>query len=229
MNSKEIETQAPTVEEAIQKGLESLKVEKDQVDVKILDEGSTGLFGLMGAKPAIVRLKFKKPSKTETEPHAEDTKETSGTSPVENKAKKIVDDILRLMNVEDTSVKVYLRSNAVHVDIETPESSVLIGKQGKTLQALQFLVSLLIARDQDNRAKLYLDVNGYRKQCEEKLKLQARNAALEVKQKGEELRLDPMPAMDRRIIHLTLENDPEVVTESEGSGSFRAVLIKPKK
>ncbi|MFH1378935.1 MAG: RNA-binding cell elongation regulator Jag/EloR [bacterium] len=227
MSLHEIDSQAPTIEEAIQKGLDNLQVDKDRVDIKILDEGASGLFGLMGSKPAIVRLKLK--TTPQNTPVSHGLPNNTSTESVEKKTQKIIDTILSLMNLPDAAAHVALREDAVNVNIQTSESGVLIGKQGSTLQALQLLMSLLVSRGNDMRTNIYVDVNGYRKQCEEKLTLKAHDAAQEVKQKGDIKRLDPMPAMDRRIIHMALKNDTDVMTESEGSGSFRTVLIKPKK
>lgn len=226
MSIKETETQAPTIEEAIQKGLEKLQAEKNEVDVRILDEGSKGLFGLMGAKPAIVRLKLKNPSMR--------TQSSSCSTVInfdlaQDKVKKIAKNLLNFMHIKDAEIHTSINDNAVSLSINAPDSSLLIGKQGKTLQALQFLVSLMVSREKETRVNVYIDVNSYRKHLEERLARLAKKAAEEVKASKKIKSFDPMPAHERRIIHSVLKDDTGVITESNGNGLFRKVLIKPKK
>lgn len=229
MKTKEIETQAPTVEEAIQKGLEQLQVEKNKVDVRILDEGSKGLFGLMGAKPAIVSLKIKQG--TEMRTSSPESGALSGERDIEQaqqKAKNIAEHLLNLMDIKDPQLKVSIKDRAVYLEITTPESSILIGEQGKTLQALQFILTLMIAKEKNTRFSVYVDVNGYRGEYEERLVRLAKQAAEEVKRSKKVKQFDPMPSIDRRIIHLALKDDAGVITESKGDGIFRKILVKPK-
>lgn len=229
MKIKEIETQAPTVEEAIQKGLEQLQVEKNKVDVRILDEGSKGLFGLMGAKPAIVSLKIKQG--TEMRTSSSESGALSGERDIEQaqqKAKNIAEHLLNLMDIKDHQLKVSIKDRAVYLEITTPESSILIGEQGKTLQALQFILTLMIAKEKNTRFSVYVDVNGYRGEYEERLVRLAKQAAEEVKRSKKVKEFDPMPSIDRRIIHLALKDDAGVITESKGDGIFRKILVKPK-
>lgn len=229
MKIKEIETQAPTVEEAIQEGLEQLQVEKNKVDVRILDEGSKGLFGLMGAKPAIVHLKIKQG--TEMRSSSVESGALSSERDIEQaqqKAKNIAEHLLNLMDIKDHQLKVSIKDRAVYLEITTPESSILIGEQGKTLQALQFILTLMIAKEKNTRFSVYVDINGYRGEYEERLVRLAKQAAEEVKRSKKVKQFDPMPSIDRRIIHLALQDDAGVITESKGDGIFRKVLVKPK-
>ncbi|MBD3271460.1 MAG: KH domain-containing protein [Elusimicrobia bacterium] len=219
----EIETQAPTVEEAIRKGLNELAVEKDKVDVRILDEGSSGLFGLMGAKPAIVRLKLKNAA----EP-SQSTQPEVGEHIIE-RAQSLTRMMLDRMGIPYAGLTVSLHDNEVLISLESSDSSILIGKQGRTLQSIQFLLGIFLSRHDTGRYHVIVDVNQYRKQYEERLLRIAAQAAQEVVTSQKVKKLDPMPAFDRRLIHTALKDNTDIFTESEGYGSFRSVVVKPKK
>lgn len=219
----EIEAEGKTVEEAIRSGLEKLGVAKDKVEIKILNEGTTGLFGLMGNKPARVLLI------TKEAPAAEGENPDADYALAQERAKNVVSDILKLMNVGFTEINTALLAGRVMVDIKTPESNLLIGKNGQTLEALEQMVTLILSRDKATRVKISLDTEEYRRRQEERLQSMALKAVEQVKQTGKIYRFDPMPARNRRVIHLAIKNDPDVETFSEGEGMFRKVGIKPKK
>ena len=210
----EIEIEAKTVEDAIQEGLKKLGCSRDKVEVKILDEGASGLFGLMGTKPARVRLTTKEGCTAEgaENPEADYVKAQASV-------KEILSTVLKLMNISYSEIKTSLMAGRVLAEIKTDESNLLIGKNGQTLDALDNVVNLILNRDEHTRVKTSIDIEGYRHRQEERLQAMAEKVAAQVKRTNKPYRFDPMPAKERRIIHLALKNDPDIETFSEGEGA----------
>jgi len=215
---KEIEIDGKSVEDAISEGLAKLSVARDQVDVKILSEGSTGLFGLMGSKAASVRLTMR----------SADTCVPPDIQLVQSRTKELLGQLLKLMNIAFTEIDTSMLAGRVYVDIKSPESALLIGRGGATLDALEMILNLMLAREPQTRAKVSLDTEKYRLRQEEKLTEIALRGAATAKSSGKPFRFEPMNAHDRRLVHLALKSDPSVETVSEGEGLIRSVIVKPK-
>lgn len=216
----EIEIEGKTVEEAIREGLKQLNCSREQVEVKILDEGTSGLFGLMGAKPARVMVTMNVPG------------ESAGGADLnktQDQLKEIIRTILKHMGINCTDVVTEIRDCRVYADIQSTESSLLIGKNGQTLEALEHIINLMLARDPATRTKTSIDTERYRRQQEERLQTMATKAVDQVVRSGRLYRFDPMSSRDRKIIHTFLKDNPDVETFSEGDGPFRKVGIKPRK
>jgi spoIIIJ-associated protein len=113
-------------------------------------------------------------------------------------------------------------------DITGDDLGILIGRRGQTLACLQYITRLIVTRQTGYSAPLVLDVNGYKKRRYESLRALARNVADQVERNGNPCTLEPMPAYERRIIHLTLAENPAVTTESVGFGEERKVVILPR-
>ena len=215
----ELEVEGKTVEEAIKTGLEKLGVSKDKVKIKILNEGTSGLFGLMGSKPARVLL-------------VAEGVELRGVADYELariKVKKTVTDLLKLMNFNLEKVDTSIVDGAVLCNIKSSDGSLIIGKNGQTLEGLEHVVNLIVNRESVTRVKVNLDTEDYRLHQEKRLESLAAKAAEQVRTTGKIYRFDPMSAKDRRIIHLALKDAEGVETFSEGEGAFRKVAVKPKK
>lgn len=219
---KEIEVEGKTVEEAISRALAELKATIEEVDIKIIDEGKAGLFGLMGAAPAHVKVV---------------RKEVAGAAQkIGSKAKNIVAEILNKMKI-DGDTEITTEDNKIIVNIDSLDGGLLIGKKGQTLDAFQYIVNLMINKEikagliqgitLEDKYKVIVDTEGYRIRREEVLKKMALNMAEKVKNSGQKVALEPMSAHDRRVVHLALEDIQEVKTESEGDGSFRRIVIYP--
>lgn len=211
-----IEVEGKTVEEAIRTGLDKLGCSRENVEIKILDEGTSGLFGLMGNKPARVLVSV-----------------TPGAQAVDysfaqSRVKEILADILALMKITFKEVNTALLTGRILADIKSDESSFIIGKNGQTLEAIEHVVNLILNRNKTTRIKVYLDCENYVQKQGDKFDAIAKKAAEQVKSTRKIYRFDPMPSRDRRLIHLSLKNDPDVETFSEGEGMFRKVAIKPK-
>ncbi|MBN1621113.1 MAG: protein jag [Endomicrobiales bacterium] len=211
----EIEVEGKTIEEAIQEGLTKLGCSQDKVEIKILNEGTSGLFGLMGNKPAKVQLTTKE--------------KTTDFSAAQKRIKEILNSILDYMNLKHKDIKTSIEAGRIKVDIKSDESKFIIGKNGQTLEALEHISTLILNKDVNTRTKINLDTDNYRKQQETRIQNIALKAANQVKQTGKSYRFDPMPAKERRLLHLSLQNHPDVETTSEGEGMFRKVIVRLKK
>lgn len=242
-----LEMMAPTVEEAIEKGLNELGLSEDDVDIEILDEGKKGLFGL-SARQARVALMIKKageekessaPVKSSSEkPEMVETSIADEENPVDEPeevaiARETINIILEKMQV-NADVKVRLgdgdenRVQPVLIDIEGNDLSFLIGRKAETINALQYITSLIVDRECGRWVPLQIDVQHYRQRREDELRKLARRIAEQVVGTGRRQVLEPLPPNERRIIHLELRDNPNVETESIGEDPRRKVTVRPK-
>ncbi len=143
------------------------------------------------------------------------------------KAKEILEELLKRMGI-DAGISAKEIEDYISLEITTPDSALVIGRQGKTLGALQYLVNLIINKESEERIKVILDTEGYRERRKAKLIELAQRLAQRAKEGDTEVFLEPMNPYERRIIHTTLAEDPDVETESVGEGIERQVVISPK-
>ncbi|MDQ7826757.1 MAG: RNA-binding cell elongation regulator Jag/EloR [Candidatus Eremiobacteraeota bacterium] len=206
---KVVEEYGRTVEEAKKAALEKLGASADdkRIEVEVIDEGSKGVLG-WGTKFARVRVKFKEEA--------------------EDKAEEVISTVLKILDltgeIEKESVEGQLHFNVVGGDL-----GLLIGRRGQTLEALQFIVNLIVNRDSKEKMKIVLDVEGYRSRREKSLQDLARRLAEKARQERKNVVLEPMMANERRLIHLALQDNPHVSTFSQGEEPLRKVVISPKK
>lgn len=146
---------------------------------------------------------------------------------MEAKVSDILENILGLLAMEG-SFETVEGPDEVAVTIETPDAGRLIGNRGEALDALQLLINQIANRDSETYKRVVVDVGGWRKNKEGELENKARRWAQEVKEFGRVLELDPMPAWQRRIVHLIVEEIEGVTSESIGEGKDRHLVIKPK-
>jgi spoIIIJ-associated protein len=253
-----LEIIAPSVEEAIAKGLDDLGLEEDDVEVDVLDSGSRGLFGL-GSRLARVRLTMKSvvPDEVKEKEMEAPVKEVlpivakAGPvepQPVETETVEGREDDFTLQVASDTvkdlleKMKVHAKVNAyygtaddihskipVRVDVHGNDLSILIGPRAETLNALQYIAGLIIGKELGHTIPLVVDVEGYRTRREQQLRQLARRMADQAIKTGRRQVLEPMPANERRLIHIELRSNLQVTTESIGEEPRRKVTIVPKK
>lgn len=228
---EELEISAPTVELAVEEALEQLGLTRNEVKVTVLSEGRGGILG-MGAQSARVRVT---PIPQSTAPAA--TVPTTEASEVGERALSVLKDLLNHMGLNSASVsygepplidETEDDVTPVTLEVNTPDSGILIGRRGETLASLQYMVNLIIAHQVKAWVPIIIDVEGYKKRRYEALKALALRLADQVKLRQEPFTLEPMPAYERRIIHLTLANDPDVTTKSVDAFGERKVVITPK-
>ena len=206
-----LEVTGRSVEEAIEIALDQLGAERDQVEVDVISPGKGGILGF-GAEPARVLVTL--------------TTRPSGLLAI---SKLTLDNLLRTMKV---SALTTLRpqepgqEDTVELDIEGEDSGLLIGRRGETLRSLQFVVNLLVSQRSEGR--VVLDVEGYRERHYASLRTLATRVAERVAATGRSVTLEPMAANERRIVHITLSDHPEVTTESSGIGEARKITVYPQ-
>ena len=145
-------------------------------------------------------------------------------------AKITVDNLLRSMKVSATATPRLQQEgeeDTIELDIEGEDSGLLIGRRGETLRALQFTVNLLVG--QSTRGRVILDVEGYRERRYSSLRTLASRVAERVASTGRPITLEPMAPNERRVIHMTLAENPRVATESTGMGESRKITVLPRR
>lgn len=221
-----IEASAETVEVALELALRRLseareeELTQDDVEVEVLSRGKAGILGL-GAEKARVRVSLR-------------ARPEQGEADVAALGRQTLERLLELMGVEATvRLKAASPEDAgsptVAFDISGDDLGILIGRRGDTLASLQYLVNLMVSRQLKAQAGIVLDVEGYRERRYQALQALAERIAARVKATGRPFSLEPMPANERRIIHLALRDSPDVVTESAGEGESRKITIFPKR
>ena len=212
-----LEVTGKTVDEAIEKALAQLGVGRDDVEVVVVDKGRSGILGL-GSGEAKVRVDLR-------------------SGDLVDLAKATIENILRIMGVKATVglPETPVRAGAgetgdnLTFNIDGEDAGLLIGRRGETLSSLQFLVNFILSRKVQNRVQTNIDVEGYRERRYESLRALANRMAERVANTGRPFTLEPMPARERRIIHMELTNHSRVTTESSGEGDDRKVNILPKR
>ncbi|MEE9316084.1 MAG: Jag N-terminal domain-containing protein, partial [bacterium] len=168
---EEKEFSGKNVEEAIEKGLKELGLSRDDVEVKILDEGKAGLFGLMGASPAKIKLIVKPLKGLKAEEKGKATREKLSDGDLISAQKKVKEELnetLKLMGME-AEVTTSLEEGKVVADIKSENGAILIGEKGQTLNALQLIVNLIVNKDEKTRTKVIVDTENYRQRRENAL------------------------------------------------------------
>jgi len=238
-----LEVIAPTVDEAVEKGLSDLGLSRDAVELEILDEGGRGLFGL-GSRQARIRLTIKSVPATpaaETTPamiSAPEATPTPTTQPLGDDyvlgiARDTVIELLEKMKVRATVTAEFGEMDdeksriPIQVNINGDDLSILIGRRAETLNALQYITALIVSKEVGRNIPLAVDVQGYRARRENQLRQLAQRIADQAIKTGRRQVLEPMPANERRIIHIELRNNPGVNTESIGEEPRRKVTIFP--
>jgi spoIIIJ-associated protein len=202
---KEITITGKSVEEAVQIALEKLEASRNQVDVDILEESKKGFFGL-GAKPAIVKV-IKK------------------LDPVEEGI-NFIKDVANKMGISlDISIKE--EGNALIFEMSSEKVAILIGKRGQTLNALQYLTNLAANKNVRLDKRIILDAENYRTRRKETLENLANRLAAKALYTKQTVQLEPMPAQERKIIHIALKGNKKIKTYSDGVEPRRRVVIEP--
>jgi spoIIIJ-associated protein len=241
-----LEIIAPTVEEAIGQGLAELGLTADAVSVEVLDAGNKGFFGF-GKHQVRVRLTVNPPvgesarqperaPAAPPEPVDEPAREQESDSETDlllDRSEAVISKLLHLLNLEAQVSANYGERDregrrSIHVDIRGNDLSILIGRRSETLNAFQYIASLIVGKEMQDWVQLVIDVEGYRDRREKQLIQMAKRMAEQVVKTGRRQTLEPMPSAERRIIHIALRDHPDVMTESTGEEPYRKVTIVPK-
>lgn len=287
---KTVRIKAKTVEAAVEEGMKQLGITRAEAVVHVVEKPSTGLFGLLHKKMAVVDISAPEipaePEETPEAPAAEETRtdgvpaEAPTAEPAEPKAeepaaaseaepeeageektaepedapaeevpeekaeeekpfdpeeqkkvaeeaRKFLENVFRGMDLP-VIMECMMNEERILFSLHGEGLGILIGKHGQTLDALQYLTNLAAGKAAHGRYFVMLDVENYRERRKDTLEALAKRLAGKVKRTGEPVKLEPMPAGERRIIHLALQDDDAVITESEGEAPYRYITIRRK-
>ncbi|MGM7703283.1 RNA-binding cell elongation regulator Jag/EloR [Pseudalkalibacillus sp. Hm43] len=202
---KQLTITSKSVEEAVQEALAQLQTSEEKVEISILEDAKKGFLGL-GSKPAVVQVTLK-------------------VDPIEDSI-EFLKKVAAKMGVE-LSVEVKEDEDGTVLDLSSEKIAILIGKRGQTLNALQYLTNLVANKSSDEYQRVILDAENYRERRKETLERLAHRLASKALKINKKVSLEPMPSMERKIIHMTLKSNNKVQTSSEGSEPHRRVVIKP--
>ncbi|MEH7386172.1 RNA-binding cell elongation regulator Jag/EloR [Bacillus sp. JJ1521] len=203
---KQVTATGQTVDEAVESALAQLNTTRDRTDIQVIDEGKKGIFGIFGTKPAVVKVTVK-------------------IDPVEE-AQKFLENVVSTMGVPAT-LDVTRNGKNVTFQLSGEKMAVLIGKRGQTLNSLQYLTQLVANRFSDHYLNIVVDAENYRGRREETLILLAERLADKVNRTKQDVKLEPMPSYERKVIHTALANQKKVKTSSSGSDPNRHIVISP--
>ena len=205
-----IEISAKTVDDAITQALIKLGVTSDKIEYEVIEKGSSGLFGIIGSRQAIIKVRKKF-----------------------NIVDHTYEFLDKLFNAMDLDVRVTIENDEenrnMSINFDGKEMGILIGKRGQTLDSLQYIISLVVNKDSESYIRVKTDTENYRERRKATLETLARNMAYKVKRSRKPVSLEPMNPYERRIIHSALQGDRFVETYSEGDDPSRYVVITLKK
>ena len=197
-----------TVEDAVVEAAVQLGTTSDRMEYKILEKGSNGFLGI-GSRPAKIRAR-KIPETAE-------------------RAEQFLADVFDAMDLKvNITTEENKEEHTMDIDLSGDDMGVLIGKRGQTLDSLQYLVSLVINKGEEEYIRVKVDTENYRQRRKDTLENLAKNISFKVRRTGRPVTLEPMNPYERRVIHSALQNDRYVETHSEGEEPFRKVVVSLK-
>lgn len=218
---RELELSAKTVEEATRIALLQLGVAREEVDIIVVKKGKSGVLGV-GAEDARIKVVLLED---------DDERQPGATSDAADTARQVLCDILHNMGIQATVDVTGSGDDGVPItlNIEGDDLGVLIGRRGQALSSLQYLVRLIVAEKLKNWVSVNVDVDWYKKRHYESLKKLALRLSEQVARRRRPITMEPMPPDERRIVHITLADNPDVMTQSTGEGDGRRVVIQSRK
>jgi spoIIIJ-associated protein len=248
-----VEFEDKNVEMAVKKACEELNIPREKLKHDVISYGSTGIFGLVGTKKARIRVTLPEPSpkvvfetsnKEQQNENSDEQTLESVDSQIEishdegedhrvavdprDLGREALQKIIDLITT-DATISIEKRSNRIVFNVRGGNSAVLIGKHGQTLEAIQYLVEKIVNKNRKGRVGIHIDVEGYLEKRRMSLQRLAVNMAEKVKSTGKPAAIGQMNAHDRRIVHIALQDDNMVRTQSKGEGFLKKLVIFPKK
>ena len=222
-------------EDAIENACRQLNLSREEFDIEIIEPGSAGIFGLVGGRKAKIRV-----SVTKEEPEIPVPEEAMGVAVVKEVslsgeengvavAKEALENILALIPMEETSVLAQQVDGTINLNIEGDKSGLLIGRKGRTLDALQFIVNKIVNKSLEKRTRVLVDSENYRQRREDFLVQMALRMGDKAKKIRKPIATNLLNPHDRRIVHLALRDDDELGTKGRGEGALKKVIIIPKR
>jgi spoIIIJ-associated protein len=220
-----IEVEGKTYEEAIKKASQGLNVDEKDLDIDVKEVDTKGILGLLGSKKVRITARIKGRATPFTDatpaPEAEDTPEEYG--------KRFLTELATITGL-DFNIKVSKVSEKLDrllFMVQCDNGDILIGKDGETLEALQYVLRLAIAKHYKQAAKILVDINGFREKRKKALTIMAKRLADRVKRTGKRQKTDLLNPYERRIIHTLFKHNKNISTKSEGEGHVKKVVISP--
>jgi spoIIIJ-associated protein len=224
-----VEAEGNSIDEAIENALAMLGAPRDRVEIEILSNSVRGLFGIGGRK-ARVRAALRAPIDadvfTEKPVAPQAPPEPRQMSQAIERAVQTLQQIVNLMEVPAT-VNTRQEDEQVVLELTGDSSGILIGRRGQMLDAFEYLLNRVVAREGDSN-RIVVDSQNYRTRRRQSLEDLARRMGEQAKRKRKAIALNPMSPRDRRIVHLALQADPSLSTKSSGKGYFRKLIIIPE-
>ena len=233
MDNKVYVFEGKTSTEAIERGLKELKVSKNKVDIKILEqEDKRSFFSILTPRVVKVEMKLKEEQEDKSKEKAENRK-VSTNEPVDNtqaieNIKKFLDEFIDKINTEKLEYKIKEEDNIVKVDIKGENTGFLIGYRGEVLNSIQTIVSNVASKSSKEKVRVLVNIGGYREKREKDLQNLATKIAGTVIKTRKPITLEPMSAYERKIIHTKLQENNRVKTHSIGEEPYRKVVISLK-
>ena len=252
--NREYVAEGPTLEDALDVALEELGVQQDAVGYEVLDEGGKKMFGLAGAKSVKVRVWVKESFLDEMQAADDDASpEPDATAEVGNEADRrhepasdlpeltdeqidaiadtaneVVREIVGYCGITELEIEEYEGDEGeLILDLVGNNLAFIIGRHGRTLEALQTAVSAIVTKRTGFHYPVSVDIEGYKHRRKQRVVEIATRAAERARTQNRSVPLKPMPASERRVVHMTLRNVSGITTASEGTGEYRHVVILP--
>lgn len=219
-----IEFEGKTTKEAIANACKELNLSEEDMDIEVLEPGSPGIFGIVGGKKA--RIKVSVDSDTAAKAEEGDEEEEERGLAI---ARDTLEKILSMIPMEVTSIEATKGDGVLYLDVKGDKSGLLIGKNGRTLDALQFIVNKIVNKALAKRIQVVVDSENYRERKRDSLIQMALRMGEKAKGNRKTVATNLLNPRDRRIVHLALRDDKEIETKSRGEGELKKVLIIPKR
>jgi len=209
---KVIEMEGKTVDDATKKAMQKIGAQNiSDINIEIVDHGKSGIFGFGISRPAQIRVYY-----------------SENNANIGSTVRSVLEEIMAKMGI-DVKIKDMNESESkVYIELDSKgNSGLIIGRKGKTLESLQLILNLIINQKTGSDKKIILDIEDYREKREKALRKMSKDIASKVIKTGLPWVLEPMNPFERRLVHLTLQNNTKVVTKSEGQGIYRKIKIMP--
>jgi len=204
-------------EDAVNNAMKTLNVTREELNVEVLEPGSAGIFGIVGGKKAKIRVWLKR-----------DEEEAKKKELPLNRAKEMLQQILALVTKGRLEISGNISDSIVSLDVKGDDAGILIGKNGQTLEALQYVLNRMVNKHLEKKVLVVVDIENYRKRRKEGLTQMAKRMGEKAKKLKKPVSTSLLNAKDRRVVHLALKDDRELETKSKGEGVLKRVVIYPK-
>lgn len=223
--------QGKTTNEAIEKGLKELKVSKDMVEIKVIEEEKRSFYNILAPRVVKVELTVKEKAEIKKENNKSKEKTERKINKNEEEINKAVEQINKFLDKflkEGTTYKTEVKEYEIYVDIQGENINYLIGYRGENINAFQTILTSIANKNTTIKIRVYLDIAGYRERRIKTLEELAEKIARTVLRTRKPVTLEPMTAYERKIIHTKLQSHDKIETISKGEEPYRKVVIKLK-